>query len=74
MYRLLVHCVDRVVAITIRPLLAACQRRGGMMAVLAAGLLELVDRERHQGGEIRIQQLAVSTLLLMLGLYIFHAS
>jgi len=61
MYRLLVHCVDRVVAVTIRPLLAACQRRGGMMAVLAAGLLEAMDRERHQGGPIRVQQLAVST-------------
>jgi hypothetical protein len=35
--------------------------RGGMMAVLAAGLLEAMDRERHQGGPIRVQQLAVST-------------
>jgi len=63
MYRLLVHCVDRVVAITIRPLLAACQRRGGLVAVLATGLLEAVDRERHHGGSARGQQLAVSTVL-----------
>ena len=63
MCRLLDHCVDRVVAITIRPLLAACQRRGGLVAVLATGLLEAVDRERHQGGSVRGQQLAVSTVL-----------
>jgi len=60
MCRLLVHCVDRVVAVTVRPLLAACQRRGGITAVLAASLLEAVDRERHRGGQVSGQRLAVS--------------
>ena len=59
MCRLLVHCLDRVVAITIRPLLASCQRRGGVMAVLATGLLEACAVQQRGDGH-PAQQLTVS--------------
>ena len=59
MCRLLVHCLDRVVAITIRPLLASCQRRGGLVAVLATGLLEACAIPQRGDGH-PAQQLTVS--------------